>query len=81
MARSMGKAPPRLGLPAGHQGRYGGSPQWRGDGEAVKAAGAAVVLQRRWTPVVFDGDGDILEHWGMERSEVAATNQGKVECG
>jgi hypothetical protein len=30
----------------------------------VKAVGAAVVLQRRQTPVVFRGDGEVLEHWG-----------------
>jgi hypothetical protein len=32
-------------------------------------------------PVVLVGSSVVLEDWRMERSEVAATNQGKVERG
>jgi hypothetical protein len=31
--------------------------------------------------VVFSGDSEVLEHRWMERSEVATTNQEKIECG
>jgi hypothetical protein len=45
------------------------------------------VVARRWffhgggAPAVFSGDGEVMEHRWMERSEVAATNRGKFECG
>jgi hypothetical protein len=41
-------------------------------GEAAKSTGAVVVLQWQQTPVVCGADGEVLDHRGMERSEVAA---------
>jgi hypothetical protein len=45
-----------------------------------------VVVRQRFfhgsgAPAVFSGDGEVLEHRWMERSEVAATNRGKLRKG
>jgi hypothetical protein len=40
--------------------------------EAAKAANAAVVLQWQQTSVAYGGDGGVLDHRGMEGSEVVA---------
>jgi hypothetical protein len=47
----------------------------------VEAASAAALDYDGRAPVVLIGGSVVLEHRRTERSEVAATNRGKVECG
>jgi hypothetical protein len=49
------------------------------DGEGAEAASTSVLDCGGWTPVVLIVSSVALEHRRVERSEVAATNQGKVE--
>jgi hypothetical protein len=50
------------------------------DGEGTEAASTAVLDCGGWAPVVLIVGSVALEHRRVERSEVAATNQRKVEC-
>jgi hypothetical protein len=47
----------------------------------VEAASAAALDYDGRAPVVLIDGSVVLEHRRTERSEVAATNRGKVECG
>jgi hypothetical protein len=72
----------RLGLRGKHRRCWGYPPSSKVY-TGAQHKGVAMARRRRrparWW--FFGDDGEVLEHRGMERREVAATNQVKVKCG